>query len=188
MFIFPMLVITILIPFQYLLPSKSSSRSTFGLLLLFGQMLSLYAQCLHLPLYSTLPVTGIINLVCIAHAICAIIVSIVTSQIYTNNGDLSPLLQTCCMAKVQHEHNHKMELAKLKNDDIDTEVLYDSADYNGATNRLSRRKNQINDVKIGATDILKELKVKHSLTFLDKVLFLVFLVISVIIGISLLVV
>jgi hypothetical protein len=95
------------------------------------------------------------------------------------------------MSKIQNKldiANNRENEEGIENNNAETDALFNSMDNNETTRRLTGTNNQPNGMTFGAEDIVKELKVIHALTFLDKVLFIVFLVLTVMIVISLIVV
>ncbi|XP_045209368.2 neuronal acetylcholine receptor subunit alpha-10-like [Mercenaria mercenaria] len=234
MFIFPMLVISVLVPFQFLLPSKTSQRPAFGLLLVFGEILPLIALCLYVPAYSNFPFIGIINLFCIISATCALVISTVTTSIGSIDNRpvpacLKKFLRKVAPARCPASRSEKKytinNLSEIEHDNllhenhyIEMDAMGSSNEPNGSINGPNGLSNQPNgitnevnnpemtqitqsadreNIKSTLSNILNEFKHIHSLsnhilagkekqdwltfsTFLDKVSFLVFLVLFVV--------
>lgn len=134
MFIIPMLVISVLVPFQFLLASRTSQRPLFGLLLVFGECLSLVLLCLYIPTYSNFPFIGIINLCCLISATCALIFSTITTNIGNiKRRPLPPCLQNF-IAKVSL-------ISKKKGHDYKTEKHFTKNNLSATENRSLIREN-----------------------------------------------
>ncbi|XP_060578182.1 uncharacterized protein LOC132735261 [Ruditapes philippinarum] len=169
MFIFPMLVISMLVPFQFLLPRKLSSRQTFGLFLLFGECLPLMVLSSEIPDHSSIPFIGIINISCIFVAMFALIASIVVSKISDRNRKHLPICLQNILRKTTSQKNKgnkgennstidsRNEIDRngllRENHYIEMDVLDSSNDRNGEMNIFNGRTNEHNGLRNSENNI-----------------------------------
>ncbi|XP_060568605.1 acetylcholine receptor subunit alpha-like isoform X1 [Ruditapes philippinarum] len=169
MFIFPMLVISMIVPFQFLLPRKLSSRQTFGLFLLFGECLPLIVLSSEIPEHSSIPFIGIINILCIFVAMFALIASIIVSKISDTNRKHLPICLQNILRKTTSQKNKgnkgesnstidsRKEIDRNgllpENHYIEMDVIDSSNERNGEMNICNGRTNEHNDLANSGNNI-----------------------------------
>ncbi|XP_060595282.1 acetylcholine receptor subunit alpha-1-A-like [Ruditapes philippinarum] len=169
MCIFPMLVISMIVPFQFLLPRKLSSRQTFGLFLLFGECLPLIVLSSEIPDHSSIPFIGIINILCIFVAMFALIASIIVSKISDRNRKHIPKCLQNILRKTTSQKNkgntgennttidnrNEVDQNSLlrENRYIEMDILDSSNERNGEINICNGRTNEHNDLANSGNNI-----------------------------------